>query len=67
MCSDPNEDETLTGYCTRTARAVRTNWKKMKLPFLSEMLAESTWRAMGWISDPKPNAVLMTLKHVCAW
>ena len=42
------EDETLTRCCTRTARAARTIWKKMKLPFLSEMIPESRWRAMGW-------------------
>ena len=39
----------------------------MKLPILSEMIAESMWRAMGWTCDSRQNAVLTTLKHVCAW
>ena len=28
------EHETVVGYCTMTARAARTIWTKMKLPFL---------------------------------
>ena len=34
----------------------------MKPPFLSEMFAESMWRAMGWTCDSKRTAVLTTLK-----
>ena len=51
------EDETVTGYCTRTARAARTISNKMKLPFLSEMIAGNMWSAMGWTCDSNPNAV----------
>ena len=61
------EDENFTGYCQRTARAVRTIWTKMKLPFLSEVIAEGTWRGVGWTCDPKPTAVLTTLKHAFKW
>ena len=39
----------------------------MKLPFLSEMIAESMWRAMGLACDPKPNAVISTLQHAFEW
>ena len=34
------DEETWIQYCTRTARAARHLWKKMKLPFLSEIVAE---------------------------
>ena len=37
------EDDTLAGCCTRTARAARTIWKKMKLRQLSNTIAESIW------------------------
>ena len=36
----------------------------MKLPFLSEVIAESLWRAMGWVFDEMPNSVINTLKQV---
>ena len=39
----------------------------MKLRFLSEMIAEIMWRAVGWACDPKPNAVINTLKHAFKW
>ena len=52
--------ETLTGYCTRTARAARTIWKKINLPFLTEMIADSL------TCDTRPNAVLTTLKYAIA-
>ena len=65
--SKKKEDENFTGYCQRTARAVRTIWTKMKLPFLSEVIAEGTWRGVGWACDPKPTAVLTTLKHAEKW
>ena len=35
------EDETWANYFTRTARTARKIWTKMKLPFLSEVVAES--------------------------
>ena len=58
------EDETLAGYCTRAARTI---WTKTNTSFLSETTPESIWRAMGWTCDPKPNAVLTTLRHAFAW
>ena len=36
----------------------------MGLPFLYEVFAESLWRAMGWVCDEGPNAVINTLKQV---
>ena len=39
----------------------------MELLFLSEVIAESLWRAMGWVCDERPNAVMNTLKHVFKW
>ena len=32
----------------------RKIWLKMGLPFLPEEIAESMWRAMGWICDENP-------------
>ena len=45
------EDETWANYCTRTAR-------------VAKKIAESMWRAMGWVYNEKPNAVIHTLKQV---
>ena len=61
------EDETVQGYCMRAARTARFIWKKMKLPFLNEIIAECMWRAMGWVCAEKKHAVLMTLEYVTAW
>ena len=57
------EDETVTGYCTRTARAARTMWNKMKLPFLFEMIAGNMWSAMGWTCASNPNAVHVEVRR----
>ena len=46
---------------TGTARIARTIWTRMKLPFLSEVVAGSMWRP--WACEPKPNAVITSLKH----
>ena len=35
--------------------------------FLSEVIAESMWRAMGWILDESPNTVINSLKKVFRW
>ena len=61
------EDETVQVFCTRTARTERSIWKKRKLPFLKEIITESTWRALGWAGSKKKNAVLTSLEHVYAW
>ena len=42
-------------------------WVDMELHFLSDMIAESMWRAMGWVFDERPNAVINTLKQVFRW
>ena len=34
---------------------------------MSEVIAESMWRAMGWVCDQRPNADINTLKHVFKW
>ena len=41
-------------------------WRKMGLPFLYEVIAESLWRTMGWVYDDRSNAV-DTLKLVFRW
>ena len=61
------KDKTWFAYFTRTCRIPRKTWVKMVLLILSEVIAESTWRAMGWVCDERPNAVINTLKHVFGW
>ena len=39
----------------------------MKLPTLSEVIAEIMWRAMGWVCNTRPNAVLVSLVHAFEW
>ena len=58
------ENEMRADYYTRTERVARKIWTKMKLPFLSEVIADSLWGAMGWVCDQWPNAVINTLKQV---
>ena len=51
----------------RTASTARAIGKRMRLPFWRELIAESIWRAMGWVSDGLENTALTTLEHVYAW
>ena len=37
------------------------------LPFLCEMIAESMWRAVGWVCEQRPHAVIDSLKQVFRW
>ena len=37
------------------------------LPFLYKMIAESMWRAMGWVCGDRHSAVVDTLNHVFRW
>ena len=39
----------------------------MKRLFLSEVIAESMWRASGWVCDEGLHAVVNTLKDVFKW
>ena len=61
------EDEMWAIYGTRAARVAMKIWAKMNLPFLSEVIAESLWRAMGWVCDERPDAVINTSKQVFKW
>ena len=54
------EDETWSDYYTRTCRIGREHG----VTFVSEVIAESMWRAMGWVCDDRPNAAVDNLKHV---
>ena len=40
----------------------KNDWTRMKLPSLSEVIAERMWRAMGWACDPQPHVAVKTLK-----
>ena len=61
------EEEMWADYCTIAARFARKMWTQMKLPFLSEVIAENMWRAMGWVCDQRQNAVSCSLKQVFRW
>ena len=60
------EDETLAGYCSRTARAAKNDLDKDVTPVRSETTAESMWRAMGWACDTRPIAVSKNAKYAFA-
>ena len=57
----------LTIYYTRTCRIARKILVNLGSPFLSEVIAESVWRAMGWVCDQRPHAIINALKHVFKW
>ena len=61
------KEETWVDYQTRTSIMTRKIWVQMKLPFLNEKIAESTWRAMEWACNEKENAVIFSLKKVHKW
>ena len=50
------KEETLVDYYARTCKTARKIWVQMCLPFLYEVIAESMWRAMGWVCYERPNA-----------
>ena len=54
-------------YYARDCKTARKIWVQMGLPFLYEVIAESMWRAMGWVCDERPNAVINTLRSVFRW
>ena len=47
--------------------AQRHLWIQMGLPFLYEIIADSIWRAIRWVCDQRPNAVIDSLKQVFRW
>ena len=59
-------DEAWVGDCTRTI-LVRAVWKKRKLRFLSEVIAESAWRTLGWVCDKRSHAVLESMQRIFDW
>ena len=61
------KDETWVGYRTRCCKAARKIWIQMGLSFLYDIIAESMWRAMGWVCAQRPNAVVASLKQVFRW
>ena len=61
------EEETWVDYNARTCGTARKIWIRMGLPFLHEVIAGSMWRAMGWVCDERPNAVINTLRNVYRW
>ena len=64
---EKEEDETWANYCTRAARVSSNIRVNIESPFLSKVIAESMWRAMGWVCDERPTAVINALKQVSRW
>ena len=58
-----DKDEKWSDYHTKTQK----KGEKILVPLLSEVIAESMWRAMGWVCYERPNAVINTLKQVFGW
>ena len=52
------KDETWVEYHTRCCKAARKIWIQLGLPFPSAKIAENMWRALGWVCDQRPNAVI---------
>ena len=65
--SKRGKDETWVEYHPRCCKATRKIWIQMGLPFRFETIAESMWRAMGWVCDQRPNAVTDFLKQANNW
>ena len=51
-------DETWVEFHIRCCKAARKIWIQMGLPFLNEFIAESMRRAVGWVCDQRPDAVV---------
>ena len=60
-------DKTWVGFQTRSCKDARKIWIQLGLPFLYKIIAESLRRAMGWVCDQKPNAMIDSLKQVFRW
>ena len=52
---------------TRSCKEARKTWIQMGLPFLYETIAESMWRATGWVCDQRPETVTDSLKQAFRW
>ena len=61
------KNQSWVDYHARTFLIARKIWVQMGLPFLCEKIAESMWRAMGWVCDEKSNVVIFFLKKVGGW
>ena len=62
-----DKEETWVDYYARTCKTARKTWIQMGLLCLYEVIAGSMWRAMGWVCDERPNAVINTLRNVHRW
>ena len=61
------KDETWADYYARTCSKARNIWLQMGVPSLYEVIAKIIWRAMGWVCDERPTAVIDTTKNVFRW
>ena len=51
----------------RTARLLRSGWKKLGLPSLAELCAEKVWKMMAWADNDGEVPVLKALRLVIGW
>ena len=61
------KDETWFELHERCCFATRKIWMQMGLPSLYERITESMWRAMRYVCDQRPNAVIASLRQVFRW
>ena len=57
--------EEWVAYKARTARMLRTQWKKLGLPTLAELCAEEVWKMIAWAvydGDPCSESIA-----ICYW
>ena len=59
--------EEWEAYKARTARMLRTRWKKLGLPSLAELCAEKVWKTMAWAVHEGEVPVLKALRFVIGW
>ena len=52
---------------TRTGRAVRVYWTKMKLLLVTDLTAERVWKAMEWVEKNGDVPRFAALWNVMVW
>ena len=56
--------ETWVTYRIRTSRSMRTIWKKMGLPLLTEKIASKMWTTMTWAVYDGDVPIILALRSI---
>ena len=54
-------------YKARTARMLRTRWKKLGVPSLAGLCADKVWKMMAWVAREGEVPVLKALRFGIGW